>query len=119
MQVSDYVKFKSEPRPIVICPHCEETSETWGEEDILKRCDGRIGKIERILHPSETFKELRCAKCNEWSSAPPHIAELGIQVRFVDIKYPIRVMAFPSELSPTTPPPRRKYRPWLREVPVG
>jgi hypothetical protein len=115
MRVGDYVTFTPQPRPEVICPNCEYTSEQWGEKDQLLRCVDRIGVIRHVLDPQSPIG-VKCGHCGESAAAPPHFAECGIAVRFLKraLDEPKGVWAYPSELTIIAPPRRSLLMPWKR-----
>lgn len=102
LKVDDLVRYTAEPRPNLICPHCEVSSVAIGESETLRTVDGQVGAVVDILDPHSMDDEKTvCAHCQgEWL-LPEHFREMGIVVIF---SYPVipgqatGVYAFPSEL---------------------
>ncbi len=99
LQVGSRVQYAPQPRPVVVCPHCEVTSETIGEADTLERLRNKVGVVWVIEDAKDAEKDTRCTSCHKKFPRPAHFAELGVSVLFKSIvmSEPPGVYAFPEE----------------------
>ncbi len=101
LQAGSMVRYAPEPRPTVICPSCEVTSETIGEPATLEGLRNKVGVVWMIEDPKDAPTSTTCSHCHVAIPMPPFFIELGTQVLFkkVNPAIPPGVYAAPSELT--------------------